>query len=447
MRKLLSAVAVIWIAASPGVHAIELGVPPRAPAPATTQGRRVAPLAVESLSVNISSREAVRNFYNTHYVASAFVPIGWSGNVATCNEGSTTLAFRDAVARRINYYRAMAGVPAGISLDADYNGLCQEAALMMSRNDDLSHAPPGSWACYTAAGAEGARNSNLALGLTGAAAMDLYMEDPGDGNFFVGHRRWLLYPQTQTMGTGDIPDASAYVAANALWAIDANAGGPRPDTRNLFVAWPPAGFVPYQVVWPRWSLSHPGADFSAATVQMSSGGVNIPVTLYRRVGGYGEDTLVWCPDSLAQQTDDVYEWPRPAVDTSYVVTVANISIDGVLQEYRYTVRVMDPAVAGGLWSDAIPLGNGWYWSNWFGYIFPTGDAWLFHWQHGWLYAFGTQASDVWFWDHEMRTYWWTSNSYYPYLFRASDAQWLWYQRDSDNPRVFLNMQTGQWISQ
>ena len=40
------------------------------------------------------------------------------------------------------------------------------------------------------------------------------MTDPGAGNTFVGHRRWVLYPPTRTMGVGDIPAQS-----NALYVV------------------------------------------------------------------------------------------------------------------------------------------------------------------------------------------------------------------------------------
>ena len=51
------------------------------------------------------------------------------------------------------------------------------------------------------------------------------MHDPGSYNYFVGHRRWILYPQTKEMGTGDIPYANGYPGANALWGFDDNIFG------------------------------------------------------------------------------------------------------------------------------------------------------------------------------------------------------------------------------
>ena len=50
---------------------------------------------------------------------------------------------------RLNYYRAMAGVPATVTFSDTYNAMDQQAALMMSANGQLSHSPPTTWTCYT----------------------------------------------------------------------------------------------------------------------------------------------------------------------------------------------------------------------------------------------------------------------------------------------------------
>jgi uncharacterized protein YkwD len=295
--------------------------------------------ATDELSVNPQSREDSRSFYLEHYVAWENVAPNWNGDHNSCNPGSTSLEFRNAVLHRINYFRAMAGMPATVTLNDVYNAKAQAAALMMSVNGQLSHTPPSSWQCYSDAGREGAGSSNLYLGVYGWNAITGYMRDPGSGNYFAGHRRWILYPQTQQMGTGDIPPVSGHWPSNALWVFDANIWGPRPDTRDEFVAWPPRGYVPYQVVFARWSFAYPNADFSNATVTMSSGGSNVPLTQSPVVNGYGENTLVWIPLGYS----DGASWPRPASDTTYTVNVQNVKIGGQNRNFTYDVIVFDPA--------------------------------------------------------------------------------------------------------
>jgi hypothetical protein len=93
---------------------------------------------------------------------------------------------------------------------------------MMSAANTLNHYPQPGSPCFTANGANAASNSNLAIGNAGADAITAYIWDFGANNNIVGHRRWLLYPQTQVMATGDVPDQGSFSAANATWVFDAN---------------------------------------------------------------------------------------------------------------------------------------------------------------------------------------------------------------------------------
>ena len=85
-------------------------------------------------------------------------------------------------------------------------------------------------------------------GSHGPKAISGQMRDNGDNNPAVGHRRWILYPQTERMGVGDMPPQDGFAAANALWTADGRLWSPRPETRDAFVSWPPPGHVTYQVV-------------------------------------------------------------------------------------------------------------------------------------------------------------------------------------------------------
>jgi hypothetical protein len=256
--------------------------------------RRVRPLSLTSgYSVDISSRAVSRLFYRTLYASSDGVASGWNGNLTGCNAGDTSSDFKASVQRRINWFRAMAGLPAAVGFDTTFNSNAQQAAMMMAANQALSHTPPTNWICYNATGGKAAGSSNLALGRFGADAIaNGYMGDGGSNNYEVGHRRWVLYPQTQFMGTGDVDGSIAGTSSNALWVFDANYGSTRPAVRDDFVAWPPKGDVPYTTVYPRWSFAYPNADFSAATVAMTQNGATMGTTLETLVSGYGENALV-----------------------------------------------------------------------------------------------------------------------------------------------------------
>src|SRR5881409_3691009 len=135
--------SVLALATWPGVVEARppatLGDQPPAPTP-----EEVARLPRRSISkhgptgpftVNTARREEARNFFNTVFAASEGFSIVWTGDLASCTPGTTAAAFRDLVALRINYFRAMAGVPAGIVFDSTFNTKDHAAALMMSANN------------------------------------------------------------------------------------------------------------------------------------------------------------------------------------------------------------------------------------------------------------------------------------------------------------------------
>jgi len=299
-------------------------------------------------SVNGTSREEVRQFYNAVYTASEGVSIDTSADTSNCVAGTNSALFQDAVLWRINWFRAMGGIPADVTFSASESAEDQSAALMMSANNQLLHMDvTPSWSCFDSTATNAAGDSNLALGVDGADAITSYMWDYGAYNAQVGHRRWLLYPQTQVMATGDIPAQGSYAAANATWIYDANFGGPRPATTAPYVAWPPPGFVPYPVVFPRWSFALSNANLSAATVTVQSNGTPVSVTVqpYQAGSEYGEDTLVWCPSAL-DPTNYSTIFPFNGADTVYSITISNVSTIAGLQSFSYNVTVFDPAQRG-----------------------------------------------------------------------------------------------------
>lgn len=284
------------------------------------------------------SRSEALSLYRSLYLPGESADPGWEGDLPACDPGDTDSAFQKAVLQRINYYRQAAGVPPLERLNPTYNRKAQAAALMMSRNQQLSHNPPASWSCYSEDGSQAAGSSNLYLGTHGPSAVSGYIRDPGAGNSFVGHRRWILYPQTREMGTGDIPPTSSYSPANALWVFGSYTSDSRPATRNPFVAWPPPGYIPSQVVYPYWSFSYPEADFSKAVVSLSRDGKSVPITLFSPVNGFGENTLVWKIKGM----DDHAAWPAVSQPDHLTVIIQGVRINGQVQTFSYPVTIFSP---------------------------------------------------------------------------------------------------------
>ena len=275
------------------------------------------------LPIDTLDRDAVVAAYADQYRPYIDVPVEWSGSVQGCVAGTVSPRSTDATLNVLNFLRNMAGLE-GVELDDGFNQKAQQAALMMDAQGALSHGPGPDWACYTQAGAQGAGASNLYLGVTGPKAMVGYVEDPGGGNYAVGHRRWLLNPHVDTMGVGST------TRANALYIFGPRVDPPAPD----WIAWPPPGYVPKELVFPRWSLSRDGADFSQATVQMVLHGQPVPVDIQPIVANFALNTLVWEPIVTLD--------PISAEEAPVDVVVDNVRVDGQVTSFRYTVVPMQP---------------------------------------------------------------------------------------------------------
>ncbi len=296
----------------------------------------------QAAAVDTSNRDAVLAFYNAQYSAGNPPPaIGFTGDVNSCNAGTTSPDFRAAVAKRVNFFRNMAGLP-DATQDDMLSALAQPSALIQSANNELSHEPPKTWKCYTDVGAAASGKSNLAMSNTGWDAIDAYINEGGA----LGHRRWVLYSNLQRFGTGDVPQSGTSSATNALYVIT-GAGNTNTQPRDGFVAWPPKGFVPYRFAYGTWSFSLPNGDFSNATASMTDP-MGAPVTLARASSlknGYGDNTFSFdpsLPNVLPGGGGKL--GPRPVgggPDLAYTVTVNNVMVNNAPQNFTYTVTLVD----------------------------------------------------------------------------------------------------------
>ena len=313
--------------------------------------------------IDTSNRDAVAVAYAEEFSRS--VPdMDWTGEYETCDAGASSEELALATVRRVNFYRAMAGVPTGVTLNPEYSARAQQGALSMSATGKLSHTPDSSFECLTETARQAAANSNLYLGRTGPRAIDGYIEDPGERNRDVGHRNTILHPPTTEIGVGHVAGNDDSYPANALWVFDDQVFADNPPLREDegFVAWPPRGFVPQDLVHPRWSFGLADANFDNATVTMTSGDRTIELTVVARLSQQGyvpAPIIVWEPeaDSGSDDTeparggaadgatgggdlgDEVVQLAA-AHDTSYDIVVDGVIVDGAEVSFAYTVTIM-----------------------------------------------------------------------------------------------------------
>lgn len=275
-----------------------------------------------------AARLAAKQLYEDLYLSSSSTPSDnpWTGDEPSCNPGSIPTATRDKILMRLDYYRKAVGLNNTIAEDTDKSAKAQEAALMMNSNNALDHFPPNSWKCYTPGGDEAAGKSLLAL-TRNAEAINAYIRDQGSNNGPVGHRRWLLWPRLQEIGIGNTD------RSNAIWVIG-NAGSVPADSPE-FIAWPPKGYVPNNLVFPRWSFSLADADFTAATVSMTDeDGNSVSLSLEPLNSDFGDLTIVWVPQGISTNN---------TTDTTYMISLENVVLNGVPNSYMYEVTLFDPS--------------------------------------------------------------------------------------------------------
>lgn len=321
------------------------------------------------LSVDTTRRSEVLAFWNRAYLPSlgADEVMGWDGEFATCDPGGVSAEFTAKIERRINFYRALAGISASAvvnggatvvigaddphkpSLATTKRAAAQRAAMMFAWADSFDPAnlihdtsPTAQFPCWSAAAWNAAKRGNLAAGLNGPEAIDGYMRENDPDSLSVwssnlGHRRWILKQGATEFASGDTPasDSGQFRRINVLYAVpsvtEMEAFEPR------FVGWPSVGHFPDELMPLLWSLSYPGADFSRAEVVMAdAAGTPVPVTLVDRTTlGFGDPTIVWqvSPEVAATAVDE---------DTTYRVTVSGIQIGGQSVSHQYDVTVFDP---------------------------------------------------------------------------------------------------------
>jgi uncharacterized protein YkwD len=304
-------------------------------------------------AIDTNDRLAVIQSYQQRLEPLLAVPVGWTGTVKGCKAGTTSLANRRATVAAVNYVRSLAKLKS-VSLNRSMSKKAQDAALIMAANNYLTHNPPKSASCWTKSGYDGASHSNLFLGwsshmadpnylsdATGARAVIGYMDDDGDNNTVVGHRRWIMFQQLTTIGTGDTD------FTNSLYVVSRD----RRPSQNIWVSWPTAGYFP-QELEPRgrWSLSYPGADFSRAKVTVTAGSNPIKVMKQYVRNGYADNTISWdmrLPGEYAPQPDmwisDDSNEPQEVVvlpDLAVRVVVSGIRLNGKNVSKRWTTTLV-----------------------------------------------------------------------------------------------------------
>jgi hypothetical protein len=219
----------------------------------------------------------------------------WTGTSApACVAGTTSVAWQEQNARQVNVVRSLIGLNIVTNQGGQELKEAQDAALLQYANFPvLTHNPEPSSKCFTASALRGSQMSNLG-GFTSAwSAVDGYMNDGGDINYFVGHRQTLIMARLAAVASGGAGTTTSgnFVLMTPLRPIYEQSS----DTS--FVAWPSPGYFPVELLPVnslRWSLGCAGCSASSAQVTMTVDGNTLPVVKEPTApySGYAE-TIVW----------------------------------------------------------------------------------------------------------------------------------------------------------
>lgn len=297
----------------------------------------------------LTDLEQAKKDYTDIYLGTKAIALQWTGSATGCNSGDINATVRENVIKRVNYYRNLVGLPNNVTLNTAQSQQCQEAALYMIANHTITHYPSSNGNCYTSGAADAAGHGNLAISSGGSGelsanhsvnAVSGYIEDPGSNNLAVGHRAWILYPKLSAMGTGSAfaPNDQNWSANCLMWGNNLNGAAQSIE----FVAYPPAGYIPSPLVFPRWSFQIYGADFTSASVTMTdANGASIATNIIHKSAQQG------APDARIAWEPQGQNFPQGiTADTEYNVTISGVK-NTTKTTYAYTVKVFwaDPSQA------------------------------------------------------------------------------------------------------
>jgi uncharacterized protein YkwD len=273
-------------------------------------------------------------------------------SATNCMPGQLKTSVTTQVLALVNGIRALHQLPP-VGYSTTDEPAAQAASLMMAANGALNHTPPTTWKCYSDLGAAGAGSSDLA-GAFQTGNIALQSDDAILGGLMdevsnivannVGHRRWILDPFATTFSygrtvvsgsTGQILDFAALKVFNNSGS--APAGGVLP----AFIAYP-YGDYPARYFKTNSLLSFgviANASSRYANTAVSYANATVRVTVHNgaelTVSNISSDTAGYgLPNNLQFAVAGL------TTGTSYDVTIANVSVNGVAKSYSYTFRIV-----------------------------------------------------------------------------------------------------------
>jgi formylglycine-generating enzyme required for sulfatase activity len=97
------------------------------------------------------------------------------------------------------------------------------------------------------------------------------------------------------------------------------------------------------------------------------------------------------------------------------------------------IDLRDEAEVNWLWFSATRYEDGWRYLEWFSYFNELAQQpWIYHLEHGYVFALGEDLDSIFLYDMETASWFWTSETRYPWLFKYGiNEGWYWYYRSGE----------------
>ena len=286
------------------------------------------------------SREKVAELYKRLYLSSEIDSFPWKGDVRKCESGTLDTSIYLKAENRINFFRLMNGLGI-VKVNRKFNKEAQDAALLTKANNLLTHAPTKDMKCFSTSAYNGCSKSCLGISdfknFHSTGFITGYIWDIGDDNYFVGHRKWILYTKLKEFGYGATDKTDALLVVDGI-SYDSM---PQPE----YIAYPWNGFVPVNLIFPKWSFSIPQdkkVDFINAVIVMTMpDGRVLPVEKLKENKNFLDHTLVWTARGVFSPNEIEYGLNSMAeqgfLEKKIKVVIRNVMVDGKRVNYEYNV--------------------------------------------------------------------------------------------------------------
>ncbi|MFO7869142.1 MAG: hypothetical protein R6U95_07580 [Bacteroidales bacterium] len=293
-----------------------------------------------TLKTNISKEKYIQ-LYNQEYKTSYLTDFKWNGSKLFCNQGVLKEKQLKAAEKRINFFRKLVGLHT-ITLIDSLNHKAQHAAFLILKNNKTSHYPTSDWKCYIKDySRDAAGNSNIGfydyfdIQKDTINPIDGFIEDYGNINIDVGHRRWILYSQLMNIGYGSTPKTEA------VYILQENSSNK--DSFPKYIAYPPNGYISEDLIFPKFSFSIPEintVDFSKAEIKMYKDKKPLSIRKHYSKKLYGDPTIIWEVNSLFKKKNNISYFRTKYLNTELTININNVIINGISKDFMYTVTVI-----------------------------------------------------------------------------------------------------------